>query len=161
MSAWRRAAEVGVRTRRGPDPLTYQDTLRALGAVVDAWAAPTAHLTVAPDGVRTLTPAHTGERRYSWPQLIMMAEARSRLRERRPPAPTPPTARWEVILRLAGRAMDAHEGNQFTVVATRGGVGQAATCRVDAPDGPVLTSEQFVIQQVELAHLYWSRGQRG
>ena len=91
----------------------------------------------------------------------MMAEARSRLRERRPAAPNPPTARWEVILRIAGRAMDAHEGNQFTVIATRGGVGQAASCIVDSPDGPVLTPEQLVMQQVELAHLYWSRGRRG
>jgi hypothetical protein len=32
---------------------------------------------------------------------------------------------------------------------------------VDAPDGPVLTPEQFVLEQVEIAHLYWSRGRRG
>ncbi|HEY7062918.1 MAG TPA: hypothetical protein VII06_15685 [Chloroflexota bacterium] len=142
--------------RRGPDPLTYQDTLRALGAVADAWAVPTARLWVTPEGERIVTSARPPERRYSWPQLIMMAEARTRLRERRPP-----TARWEVILRLAGRAMDSHEGRQFTVVAARGGVGQAATCRVDSPDGPVLTPEQFVVQQVELAHLYWIHGKRG
>jgi hypothetical protein len=150
-----------VQTRRGPDPLTYQDTLRALGAVVDAWAVPTAQLWVSPDGVRIVTSARPAERHYSWSQLIMMAEARSRLRERRPAAATPPTARWEVILRLAGRAMDAHDGNQFTITANRGGVGQAATCSVDAPDGPVLSSQEFVMQQVELAHLYWIRGQRG
>jgi hypothetical protein len=150
-----------VRERRGPDPLTYQDTLRALGAVVDAWSVPTARLWVGPDGVRIVTPAGTGERRYSWPQLVMMTEARSRLRDRRPPAMQPPPARWEVILRLAGRAMDGHSGSTFTVVATRGGVGQAATCRVDAPEGPVLMPEQFVLEQVEIAHLYWSRGRRG
>jgi hypothetical protein len=150
-----------VQTRRGPDPLTYQDTLRALGAVVDAWAVPTAQLWLGPEGVRIVTAARPAERRYSWPQLIMMAEARARLRERRPAAATPPTARWEVIFRLAGRAMDLHEGNQFTIIATRGGVGQAATCRVDAPDGLVLTPEEFVMQQVELAHQYWIRGQRG
>jgi len=149
-----------VRARQGPDPLSYQDTLRALGALIDAWAVPTARLWVGPDGVRIVTPARPSERSYSWQQLIMMAQARSRLRERRPPASLPPTARWEVILRLAGRAMDEHHGDEFTISATRGGVGQAATCRVDSPGGPVLTPEEFVLQQVEQAHQYWSRGQR-
>ena len=150
-----------MRERRGPDPLTYQDTLRALGAAVDAWSVPTARLWVGPDGVRIVTPAGTGEFRYSWSQLVTMTQARGRLRDRRPPAAQPPPARWEVILRLAGRAMDKHAGTTFTVVATRGGVGRAATCRVEAPDGPVLTPEQFVMEQVEIAHYYWSRGRRG
>jgi len=150
-----------VRRPRGPEPWTYQDTLRALGAVADAWNVPTIHLTVSPEGVRIRMAAHPSERRYRWPQLVRMAEARARLRGRRPPAPTPPTARWEVILRLAGRAMDACDSSEFRIVAARGGVGRAATCQVEAPEGPVLTTEQFVVQQIKLAHRYWSRGRRG
>ena len=146
---------------RGPHPLSYEDALRALGATADGWDVPTLRLWIGPDGVRAFAPGAADERQYTWPQLIIMTRARARLRNRRPAARQPPPARWEVILRLAGRAMDRHSGSQFTVVATRGGLGQAANCRVDAPEGVVLTPDDFVIQQVEMARQYWSRGQRG
>lgn len=146
---------------RGPEPLTYQDTLRALGADIDGWGVRTIQMTVSPAGVRVIAPERVAERWYTWSELHTMTARRSRLRNQRPPATQPPPARWEVILRLAGRAMDRHPSGQFSVEATRGGVGQAATCRVDSPEGPVLTAEECVIQQVEIARRYWRRGRRG
>jgi hypothetical protein len=139
----------------------YQDTLRALGALVDAWGVRTARLWVSPAGVRIVAPTRFGERRYPWPQLQQMAEARARLRGRRPPTRRVPTARWEVVLRLAGRAMDQARGQYFTVEATLGGVGQAATCVVESPEGVVLSAEDAVLRQLEIARRFWRRGRRG
>jgi hypothetical protein len=146
---------------RGPAPLTYQDTLRALGALADAWGPASLQLHVDARGACVRLPVAPYERCYAWPQLRKMAEARSRLRGRRPPAPRPPTARWEVVLRLAGRAMDAHPSEEFTVDAVLGDVGRPAACTVTGPAGLVLTAEECVHQQIAIARHYWRVGRRG
>jgi hypothetical protein len=148
-----------VQEARGPTPLTYQDTLRALGALADAWGATALQLRVDPRQVCIRVAAD--ERCYGWPQLRHMTEARARLRGRRPPATRPPTARWEVVLRLAGRAMDAHPGERFTVEASLGAVARPATCTVQGPVGPILTADECVRQQIEIARYYWRVGRRG
>ena len=152
--------EVVETTREGDRP-SYQDTLRALGALVDAWRVRCMRLWVSPAGVRVVVPTRFGERWFAWPQLQQMAEARSRLRGQRRPSPQVPTARWEVVLRLAGHAMDRTGGQYFLVEAALGGRGQAATCVVESPQGVVLTAEEAVRQQVEIAWHYWRRGRRG
>ncbi|HLI29455.1 MAG TPA: hypothetical protein VKZ60_20500 [Chloroflexota bacterium] len=139
----------------------YRDTLRALGALIDAWGVRTARLWVSPAGVRVVVPTRFSERRYPWAQLQQMAEARARLRGQRPPARRVPTARWEVVLRLAGEAMDRAGGEYFVVEAALGGVGQAATCVVESPEGVVLSAEDAVLRQLEIARRYWRRGRRG
>jgi len=144
-----------------PAPLTYQDTLRALGALADAWGATSMQLRVDPREVCARLLAAAQERCYGWHQLRQMAKARSRLRGRRAAASRPPTARWEVVLRLAGRAMDAHPGEKFTVEAVLGGVGRPANCTVEGPVGPILTAEECVRQQIEVARYYWRLGRRG
>ena len=146
---------------RGPAPLSYQDTLRALGALADAWGAASLELRVDAREVCARLPTALYERCYAWQQLRQMAEARGRLRGRRTPASRPPTARWEVILRLAGRAMDSNPGQKFTVEAALGGVGRPASCTVQGPVGPVLTAEECVRQQIEIARYYWRVGRRG
>jgi hypothetical protein len=150
-----------VQQPRGPHPLSYEDALRALGATADGWDVPTLRLWIGPDGVRAFAPGAADERQYTWPQLIIMTRARARLRNRRPAARQPPPARWEVILRLAGRAMDSHPGEKFTVEAVLGGVGRPASCTVQGPVGPVLTAEECVRQQIEIARYYWRVGRRG
>jgi hypothetical protein len=84
----------------------FQETLRTLGALLDASGARAALLTVAPDGAAQQTFRELGQRYLEAPELEEQIAARVALRGTgAPPAPSP-VDRYEALLRVLGAALD-------------------------------------------------------
>jgi hypothetical protein len=94
--SWRRWHE------GGPRRLPFQETLRTLGALLDAAGARAAVLTVAPDGATQQTFRELDQRYFEPPELAEQIAARVALRGKRPP----PVDRYEVLLRALGATLD-------------------------------------------------------
>ncbi len=98
--SWRRWREGG--PRRAP----FQETLRTLGALLDAAGARAAVLTVAPDGATQQTFRELDQHYFEPPELAEQIAARVALRGKRPPPVQPPVDRYEVLLRALGATLD-------------------------------------------------------
>src|SRR4051812_4679760 len=87
-------------------PLTYQEVLRSLGALLDAAVAARASLTVDDHGIVVDAPGGFGTQDYTWDHVVALSQARASLRGRVSGSPIPRLTSWEALLRLAGRALD-------------------------------------------------------
>jgi hypothetical protein len=87
--------------------ISYQEALRSLGALLDAAVSPRVRLVVDVAGITVDAPGGFGQQHFAWGQLGELAAARRSLRGRLPSADSLPFSRWENLLRVAGRALDA------------------------------------------------------
>jgi hypothetical protein len=143
-----------------PYPLTYQEALRSLGALLDAAVAPRASLTVDGQGVVVDAPGGFGTQRYSWAHVVALSEARATLRGRVPGSPIPRLTSWEALLRLAGRALDLTTHTRFELHAAVATPAEPMRCYLEvALEGNRVLGETELIEQLmEIEAIRRSRG---
>ncbi|HLH25697.1 MAG TPA: hypothetical protein VK066_24530 [Chloroflexota bacterium] len=130
-------------------PLTYQEALRSLGALLDAAVAGRATLRVGAAGIEVEAPGGFGRQLYSWPSVVALAEARARLRGQGAAAPRPDLTSWESLLRLAGRALDAAGLARFELHAAVAGEAEPTRCYLEVTvEGQRVLGETEVIAQL-------------
>jgi hypothetical protein len=130
-------------------PLTYQEALRSLGALLDAAVAGRATLRVNADGIEVDAPGGFGRQLYSWTNVVALSEARASLRGKLPAVPNPYLTSWESLLRLAGRALDAAGLPRYELHAAVAGEAEPTRCYLEVTvEGKRVMGETEVIEQL-------------
>jgi hypothetical protein len=134
--------------RNGTYLVSYQEALRSLGALLDAAVAARARLVVDVAGIVIDAPGGFGQQRFSWAQLDELATARRGLRGQQPAAgDSLRFSRWQPLLRLAGRALDAIGLPRFELHATLAPSDDPFQCYLE-----VTVDGQHHLGETELAH---------
>ena len=143
-----------------PYPLTYQEALRSLGALLDAAVAARASLSVDAEGVLVDAPGGFGSQRYTWAHVVALSEARATLRGRVPGSPIPRLTSWEALLRLAGRALDLTNLTRFELHAAVATPAEPTRCylEVTLEGNRVLGETELIDQLMEIEAIRRSRG---
>jgi hypothetical protein len=132
-----------------PYPLTYQEALRSLGALLDAAVAGRATLRVSADGIEVEAPGGFGRQLYSWTNVHALSEARAGLRGKIPSVPKPYLTSWESLLRLTGRALDTTDLFDFELHAAVAGEDEPTRCYLEVTvAGKRVMGETEVIEQL-------------
>ncbi|HEY7064691.1 MAG TPA: hypothetical protein VII06_24675 [Chloroflexota bacterium] len=132
-----------------PYPLTYQEAMRSLGALLDAAVAGRATLRVSGDGIEIEAPDGFGRQLYSWPNVQALAAARANLRGKLPAMPKPYLTSWESLLRLTGRALDTTDLQVFELHAAVAGENEPTRCYLEVTvAGKRVLGETEVIEQL-------------
>ncbi len=135
---------------RPTHPLSYQEALRCLGALLDAAVAPRARLAVSPDDIEVEAPGGFGYQRFTWDQLVELSEARMRLRGQVPISDRPLLTRWEGLLRLAGRAIDSAGVPRIELHAAVATLANPTRCYVEITvGGQILLGEDELVDQLQ------------
>jgi hypothetical protein len=134
--------------RNGTHLISYQEALRSLGALLDAAVAARVRLVVDVAGIAVDAPGGFGQQRYSWAQLVDLATARRGLRgQQQAAADSLRFSRWQTLLRLAGRALDAIGLRRFELHATLAPSDDPFHCYLE-----VTVDGQHRLGETELAH---------
>ena len=134
--------------RRGGHLITYQESLRSLGALLDAAVAPRVRVVVDVAGIAVEAPGGFGAQQFSWDQLGELAVARRGLRgQQRGSTDNLRLSRWQTLLRLAGRALDAVALPRFELHATLAPADDPFHCYLE-----VTVDGQHCLGETELAH---------
>jgi hypothetical protein len=105
--------------RNGTYLISYQEALRSLGALLDAAVAARVQVVVDVAGIAIDAPGRFGQQRFTWARLDELATARRGLRgQQRTATDSLRFSRWQTLLRLAGRALDAIGLPRFELHAT-------------------------------------------
>jgi hypothetical protein len=130
-------------------PLTYQEALRSLGALLDAAVAARASLTVDGAGIVVDAPGGYGTQSYTWDQVVALSEGRATLRGRIPGSPIPRLTSWEALLRLAGRALDLTPLMRFELYAAVATPAEPTRCYLEVTqEGKRVLGETELIEQL-------------
>ena len=130
-------------------PLTYQEALRSLGALLDAAVAGRAVLRLDAEGVEVEAPGGFGRQRYTWAHVVALSEARASLRGKGPSAPKPYLTSWESLLRLAGRALDVAALPRFELHAAVASEAEPTRCYLEVTvAGKRVLGESELIEQL-------------
>jgi hypothetical protein len=145
---------------KSPYPLTYQEALRSLGALLDAAVAARASLSVDAEGVVVDAPGGFGCQRYTWTHVVALSEARAALRGRVPGSLIPRLTSWEALLRLAGRALDMTNLSRFELHAAVATPAEPTRCylEVTLEGNRVLGETELIDQLMEIEAIRRSRG---
>lgn len=129
-------------------PVSYQEALRSLGALLDAAVAPRLRLVVDEAGIAAEAPGGFGAQRFSWDQLGDLAAARRGLRgQQRSSTDNLRLSSWQTLLRLAGRALDALALPRFELHATHAPADDPFHCYLE-----VTVDGQHRLGETELSH---------
>ncbi|HZR97526.1 MAG TPA: hypothetical protein VFE37_02400 [Chloroflexota bacterium] len=130
-------------------PLTYQEALRSVGALLDAAVAGRATLRVSGDGIEVDAPGGFGRQLYSWRNVVALSEARASLRGKPPTVPRPYLTSWESLLRLAGRALGTTGLARFELHAAVASEAEPTRCYLEVTvEGKRVLGETEVIEQL-------------
>jgi len=130
-------------------PLSYQEALRSLGALLDAAVAGRATLRVSADGIEVDAPGGFGCQLYGWPNVVALSDARASLRGKIIAVPKPYLTSWESLLRLAGRALDVAGLARFELHAAVASEAEPTRCYLEVTvEGKRVLGETEVIEQL-------------
>ncbi len=121
-------------TNAVPDPmLPLEEALRTIGAALDAPRIQQAQVTVGPDGIEVHADWMYGYRRYLWADVAGLSRGHAAQRRARP-VPRPwldslSLTRWTVLLRVAGRLLDAQGIRACAIDAAVGRTPETSTLR--------------------------------
>jgi hypothetical protein len=129
-------------------PVSYQEALRSLGALLDAAVAPRVGLVVDEVGIAVEAPGGFGAQQFSWDQLGELVAARRGLRGQQGGSiDNLRLSSWQTLLRLAGRALDAAALLRFELHATRAPADDPFHCYLE-----VTVDGQHRLGETELSH---------
>jgi len=132
----------------GTHLISYQEALRSLGALLDAAVAARVRLVVDVAGITIDAPGGFGRQRFTWAQLDDLAMARRSLRgQQRTSTDSLRLSRWQTLLRLAGRTLDAIGLPRFELHATLAPSDDPFVCYLE-----VTVDGQHRLGETELAH---------
>ncbi len=130
-------------------PLTYQEALRSLGALLDAAVARRATLRLDAAGIEVEAPGGFGSQRYSWANVVALSLARASLRGRGAAPAVPNLTSWESLLRLAGRALDEASLPRFELHAAVASEAEPTRCYLEVTvEGRRVLGESELIDQL-------------
>jgi hypothetical protein len=134
--------------RGGTHLISYQEALRSLGALLDAAVAARVRVVVDVAGIAVDAPGGFGRQRFNWAQLDELATARRSLRgQQHTSTDSLRFSRWQTLLRLAGRALDAIGLPRFELHATLAPSDDPFHCYLE-----VTVDGQHRLGETELAH---------
>ena len=131
-------------------PLSYQEALRSLGALLDDAGVGRANVTVDDAGIRVEAPGGFGVRRFRWDEVVAIQQEPAGLRGKIPPSDRPALTRWEMLLRLGGGALDGTPLRRFALHAALAPLDDPTRCYIEVTlEGRRVLGVSEVVDQLE------------